>query len=687
MTKKVICRRQFIASAMLAAASAIGYATATRRTVGAAPSALVGFSDVAPLLGMNQTSSGYGVNIVDFNRDGLVDVTFPNHLSPMSLFQQGPSGTFTDVAATSGFGPITHDKDKHGNAWGAATNGGLLDLAIAIGTFEPSLLYRNFGGYFDEVGGAAGVGTAHRGRGISWIDFDNDGLLDLYQTFTVESGWHDVLYRNSGDGTFLDVSAAAGDLTARFHRQGMSWADYDNDGWIDVFAASGPIVTGDSTGLDVNGNLYRNVGNGTFVDVTTTAGLLSEPANGMAWGDYDNDGWIDLFVATGLSTNRLYHNNGDGTFTDVSAAAGVDQAHTSQSAAWGDFDNDGYLDLYVVNAGDGLTGGQPNFLFLNNGDGTFREVGALVGAQGALDVSGTVATGDLFGDGNLALVIGKGLPAHSCANGGPHEVLRNFGNTANNSWLEIALVGTQSNILGIGARVSVTTDTGLTIYRQQNGGVHQYSQDSLYLHFGLGQSQLITQITVHWPSGLTQTVINQSVNELSTITESTSVGAPTNTPTSAASSTATLTMSPTKTPKTFVTPTRSPTATLSPTPTLTPTLTNTPQPTATPTNTNTPRQTATPTNTPRSFVTPTQSPTSTPAPGSPTATPTQRSFATPTRSPTLTTTRTPTITATPTVTATPSPTSSGTTTPTVTLTPTVPTATPTRFPTSTCGGE
>jgi hypothetical protein len=283
----------------------------------------------------------------------------------------------------------------------------------------------------------------------------------------------------------------------------MSWADYNNDGFMDVVAASGDwIKSADPQGLDANVNLYRNNGNGTFTDVTTSAGIIVEPVNGMAWGDYNNDGWLDLFTA-GPNRNRLYRNNHDGTFTDVSQAAGVSTSLNSQDAVWGDFDNDGLLDLYVINAGDGQTGGQPNYLYLNNGDGTFRKVGAQVGAQGALDVNGAVAEGDLFGDGNLDLVLNKGLGQNAQATGGPHAVLRNLGNNVGNHWLEISLAGQTSNLLGIGARVAVTTDTGLTLYRQENGGMHQYAQDSLVLHFGTGQSHLVSKVVVTWPSGIT----------------------------------------------------------------------------------------------------------------------------------------------------------------------------------------
>src|SRR5262249_7595671 len=197
------------------------------------------------------------------------------------------------------------------------------------------------------------------------------------------------------------------------------------------------------------------------------------------------------------------------------------------------------------------------------------EVAAQVGAQGALDVSGAVAEGDLFGDGNLDLIINKGVEG-TLGSDGSHQVLRNLGNSVGNHWLELNLVGTTSNYLGIGARVTVKTATGLTVYRQQNGGVHTYSQDSLDLHFGLVQSQQVTQILVTWPSGIVQEVDDVAVNQRLSIVE------PYN--------------GPTFTPTATITPTTTPSATG--TPTITPTRTSTP------TRTRTPTRTATPTRTP-----------------------------------------------------------------------------------------
>jgi hypothetical protein len=572
------------------------------------------FTDIAPQYGFNEVSAGYGLNPVDFNQDGLLDITFPNHVtSPLSEFQQMSPGVFQDVGFAIGIAQQNvggYQPDKHGNAWGACTNSGHLDLYQALGAQESDLLFVNNGdNTFTQAAAQHGISDADRGRGASWVDYDNDGLLDIYVTNAYLAGSHDRLYHNAGNCNFVDVSATAGDITSRFHRIGASWADYDNSGWMSVYAASGTKLISDTLGLDANSHLYHNNHDGTFTDVTTTAGLNVEAAGGMAWGDYLNNGCIDLFVAGvpaggGTTVNRLYRNNCDGTFTEVAAQAGVATSGTfnSQDAVWGDFNNDGYLDLYVVNAGDGVTGGQPNFLYLNNGDGTFTEVGAQAGqAQGALDVSGSVASGDLFNDGNLDLFVNKGLGTDSAVSGAPHQVLRNLGNGDNNTWLELWLKGTQSNYLGIGARVEVITDTGLTLYRQQNGGYHQFSQDSLVLHFGLGQSQHVTQIIINWPSGITQTLSNVAVDQLLTVVEA-SGGSSTSTPSSTASPAVTSSSTPTRSPTPTITAvasatssrtattTRTPSATPNRTPTATPVASATPSPQATVVNSGTPTE-------------------------------------------------------------------------------------------------
>src|SRR5262249_39516508 len=218
-------------------------------------------------------------------------------------------------------------------------------------------------GRFRDVGHLAGVNRLNMAGGAIMDDFDNDGLLDLFLT-TIDPTQHAAFYRNKGDGTFEDRTEKAG-LTKQLGGTYCVQADYNNDGHLDVF-----IVRGAWFRYPVRPSLVRNNGDGTFTDVTQEAGLM-DPVNAITatWADFDNDGHVDLFIACQQQPNRLYRNKGDGTFEEVAARAGVQgRRQTGQGAAWIDFDNDGYPDLFVTN----LNG--PAQLYRNNRDGTFTEV-------------------------------------------------------------------------------------------------------------------------------------------------------------------------------------------------------------------------------------------------------------------------------------------------------------------------
>jgi hypothetical protein len=475
------------------------------------------FTDIAAVIGVNQNSKGFGPNPVDINRDGIPELLFLNHVFTTSnLFYRQANGSYLDTLPPSGITYPPGFADRHGACWGDYNNDGWLELYNSLGSNQPNRLWHPASaGLYTEVSGPAGVADAGRGRGSAWVDYDRDGWLDLHITNAYCVGFQDRLFHNNGNGTFTDVSASAGDLCTRFHRQGASWADFNNDGFPDCFAGSGTALTSvDPTGLDAKCNLYRNNGNETFTDVTTAANIIREPCNGAVWGDYDNDGFLDLFV-TATSTNRLYHNNGNGTFTELGKAAGVSQNLGSQDAIWIDVNNDGYLDLYVVNSGANAAGGQPNQLFVNNGNGTFTECAATAGAVGDLGVFGSVAVADVDADGNPDIFITRGV-AESINGNGPHIVYRNNGTT--NKWLRLTLVGTRSNSLGIGAVARLTRSDGLVLTRPNNGGCHQYAQDDMTIHFGLGTAT-ISNLTVTWPSGLVQAVSSPSINQTLTVVE------------------------------------------------------------------------------------------------------------------------------------------------------------------------
>ena len=424
------------------------------------------FQEVTTDVGLvNETKKSWGDPIWgDMNNDGWLDIIVPTHglavsHGPMVYLNSGGT-TFTDARTTCHIvkAPELDSRDWHGFSFGDYDGDGNLDVYIAEGakakqggTIKRDLLYRGLGdGTFEYVSDVAGIVTSSdRGRTGFWVDYDNDGKLDL---FVKNYGSVNRLYKNNGDGTFTEVAGAAGLADATLGKNAgtiCSFVDYDNDGFMDVF------FSGDGT-TDV---LYHNNGNGTFSDVTATAGM--EPltsGHGLAWGDYNNDGFLDLYVARGFqgpdgtTADTLYRNNGNGTFSDVTAQAGVTTTANTWSAVWGDYDNDGFLDLFVTNAGASALGaGNANMLYHNNGDGTFTNKASDEGLQLQDNVSlhkGS-AWGDYNNDGFLDLLLKDGI-GNERDNGagatGIHRLLKNLGN--GNHFIKVYLTGVQSNKRG-----------------------------------------------------------------------------------------------------------------------------------------------------------------------------------------------------------------------------------------------
>ncbi len=249
---------------------------------------------------------------------------------------------------------------------------------------------------FVDVTDTAGVGDTGNGKGVAFADIDNDGDWDLYIS---NKGGANRLYRNDGDGTFTDITAEAGDnLGDAGFCMGSVFFDYDNDGWVDLYLPKGGRYE-----IEAN-RLLRNV-NGRFVDVTEAAGVGSKAFTyAAAAADYDNDGYLDLYLANyGVGAkNQLLRNNGDGTFTNVTDRAGVGDRSWSWMAVWGDVNGDGYPDLYVVNGR--YPAGEPNRLYVNNGDGTFRDASREAGvADGNWGLGAAFA--DVDGDGDPDLFV------------------------------------------------------------------------------------------------------------------------------------------------------------------------------------------------------------------------------------------------------------------------------------------
>jgi|GEM_PF-2089060 len=492
------------------------------------------FTDVTERVGVTEANNSLGVAWGDYNNDGWPDLYVSNHLpiTAQSYLYQNKKGVFSAarVMATG---------DRHGPAWADYDNDGALDLFVAGGNNTPkgppfaNILFHNQGGNLQDVASKAGVEDAlGRAWGGAWADFNNDGLLDLFVANYFTSN---ALFLNAGNGTFANVAKAAGitdTSPGEVNKSGTlcaSWADYDGDGDMDL------LTVAISTGIA----LYRNDGRAGFTDVAQQSGLVTDNylgtehdstgLSGCAWGDYDNDGDLDLYVGAHLGKsgkNLLFQNQGNGIFLEVAARAGVDASANARAAIWGDYDNDGDLDLYVVNeASDGAEiprGSDPhgwNALYLNRGDGTFVDFPAdKAGVAGFPFVrEGTAAIADYDNDGCIDIFINnqrvlKGRPSYLIRN----ILLRNSGNR--NNWLEIRLRGTKSNRDGIGAKVSLFAGNRRQ-FREQNGGAHTFAQNSTVLHFGLGEAKAVDRLLVKWPSGITQTLTALTVNRILTITE------------------------------------------------------------------------------------------------------------------------------------------------------------------------
>ena len=489
---------------------------------------------------------GSGTAFFDYDGDGLIDIYFvngadlPGFSSPAPptnrLYRNNDDGTFTDVTEQAGVGDTGYGA---GCAVGDYDNDGNLDLYVT--NFGANVLYRNNGdSTFTDVTQHAGVGDDRWSLGCAFADYDNDGFVDLYVTNYIDfhfethtnctqkgvatycppesfEGVPDTLYRNNGDGTFTDVTTTAG-IYKDGKGMGIVFGDYDNDGDVDCYV-----------GNDAGENfLYNNRGDGTFTNVGWMAGVeADENGNvqgtmGVDFGDYDNDGLLDLIALNyQQQPNALYHNDNGGFFTDLSFVAGM--AESLPYVGWGvdffDVDNDGDKDLLIANGhlqdtvekyDDTTTYPQHNHLLINNGQGHFTNESVKAGSGlQSRRVSRGIATGDYDNDGDLDVLI-------SNANDTP-QLLRNDGGNQGN-WILIRTVGTRSNRAAIGTRVKIQAGD-LTQIDEVRGGSGYLSQNDLRLHFGIGTHERIDRIEVKWSSGIVDIIRDVAPNQIIIITE------------------------------------------------------------------------------------------------------------------------------------------------------------------------
>lgn len=483
-------------------------------------------------------TKGSGVAFFDYDHDGWLDIYLSNgsrlqeHWPPGAeptthLYRNNRDGTFTDVTAKSGIGRTGW---QTGVCVGDFDNNGWDDLFCTF--WGHNILFRNNGdGTFTDVTKKAGLwrDEVRWGSGCTWLDYNRDGHLDLfianYLHFDLDKvpnagdtsickfkgsrvmcgprglpGGTNLLYRNNGDGTFTDVSEAAGILKPgpRYSITAVS-SDLNNDGWPDIYVAvdSEPSI------------LFRNNHDGTFSDVAVLSGCAygddgrEQAGMGVAIGDYDCDGRMDIFKTNfSEDSSNLFHNNTDGTFTDVSSEVGMgrDYPDVKWGCGWIDYDNDGWLDLLQVNGhvypnAETLAPGQsylePRVVYKNLANGKFADVSRELGPGiTARHSSRGCAFGDFDNDGDVDVLVDNinELPS----------LLRNDCQTPHR-WIKVKLLGTICNRTAIGARVKVTTGTHTQLAEVQSGS-SVMSQNDLRLHFGLGLADRIDAIEVLWPT-------------------------------------------------------------------------------------------------------------------------------------------------------------------------------------------
>ncbi len=474
-------------------------------------------------------TTGSGVAFLDYNNDGLPDIFVVSGEGGLSrLYRNDGHGSFTDVTAAMG---ITRTGWGEGVCAGDFDNDGFIDLFVTY--WGQNVLYRNVGGKrFEDVTARAGLIQDRRryNTGCAFLDYDHDGRLDLfvanyldfdpattpkrganpycwYRNMPVNCGPRglpfesNLLYRNLGDGKFGDVSAASGIGAPRgSYCLGALTGDFDGDGWPDIFVACDQTPS----------LLYMNRKNGTFSEEALDRGVaLDENGKalsgmGAAAADYDGDGWLDIF-RTNFSDERetLYRNRGGGEFDETTEAAGL--ARNTSYVGWGcvffDYDNDGWDDLFLVNGHvfpevDTLQIDihykDRAILYRNLGNGRFDDVSAHAGpAFAERHSSRGAAAADIDNDGSLELLVNNQNEAPS--------LLANAARPAGH-WAILSLTGTRSNRSAIGARVRLTAGGRVRLAEVRSGGSY-LSQSDLRLHFGLGAARRIDRIDVDWPGG------------------------------------------------------------------------------------------------------------------------------------------------------------------------------------------
>jgi hypothetical protein len=507
------------------------------------------FQDVARAADASPVGLAGGVCMEDFDGDGLLDLMVSSWglSDPLRLLRARGDGRFEDVSVSAGLAGLVGglnlihaDYDNDGDVDVFVLRGGWFEQGGAI----PNSLLANDGtGHFTDVTEAAGMLSFHPTQTAAWGDYDGDGWLDLF--VGNESGPKEdhpcELFRNNGDGTFTECAAQLG-VAHEGYVKGVSWGDFDNDDRPDLYV----------TCIDGDNVLFHNGGPGiepldigeygvvvqpwSFLDVALQAGVTKPLRAFPTWfWDYDNDGWLDLFVSgfrfgsagwvaqdyLGLPNKgvlpKLYRNRGDGTFEDTTSAAGVEKVLLTMGCNYGDLDNDGWPDFYVATGEPDLAALYPNRMFRNAGDGSFQDV-TTSGGFGHLQKGHGVAFGDLDNDGDqdIYAVLGGAYEGDVFGN----ALFLNPGH--GRRWLTLRLVGVMSNRSAIGTRITVriTEPGGEREVHALVGSGGSFGGNSLQQEIGLGTATAIRELLVHWPAtGITQRWTNVGLDQVLIVRE------------------------------------------------------------------------------------------------------------------------------------------------------------------------
>ena len=497
-----------------------------------------------------------GVAMLDYDGDGLQDLFFVNGArlqDPMPagmqpdksdpkywnrLYHNNGDGTFTDVTEKAGLRGHTYGMAV---AVGDYDNDGRPDLYVT--SFGRNILYHNNGdGTFTDVTAKAGVGGGGWSASALFVDYDRDGRLDLFVTRYLDWDFAKnircgdpehghpayctpdvfklvthLLYHNNGDGTFTDVSTKSGIADSPGRGLGSAFNDYDRDGWPDILVANDAIAE----------QLFHNNHDGTFSEVAMQAGLAYDEDGrafsgmGVAFEDYDNDGWPDIFINDLANQKYALFHNVKGSFEYVSGltgVAGITMPHSGWGTSLVDYDNDGWKDLFVAQSHvmDNIEHFQENvhylesLLLLRNVAGHFEDVSKQSGGPfRTLQAARGAAFGDLDNDGQIDIVV-------SCLDGKP-MLLHNQGSP--NHWLTINTVGTVSNRDGIGARLHLVSESGASQYATVTTGGSYFSASDKRVHFGLGGDKTVRSLEIAWPSGIVQKLDNLAADRILTVRE------------------------------------------------------------------------------------------------------------------------------------------------------------------------